>query len=196
MPVIERSRCVAGLRRPDQARQAVVLLGRSRSGHSQVSGRPQDFWPNLNEGKAGFNYQPDRSKDRVEYTNIWRNVNARITWQASAEEQVQLLLGRTGLLSGSLHRRRLGVHVARVVVVERRSSRTACGRCRGRTRSRTRSCSKRASARRRSFSTTRRHRQFTNPIGIPRIQETGDTVGGRQHVAARQSRSRASPSPR
>ena len=46
-----------------------------------------DFWPNLWEGKAGFNYQPDRSKDRVEYTNKWRSVNARITWQATAKNK-------------------------------------------------------------------------------------------------------------
>jgi hypothetical protein len=46
-----------------------------------------DLWPNLNEGKYGFNYQPDRSQDRVEYKNQWRNVNARITWQASARNK-------------------------------------------------------------------------------------------------------------
>jgi hypothetical protein len=46
-----------------------------------------DFWPNLHEGKYGFNYQPDRSKDRVEYHNMWRNANARVTWQASAKNK-------------------------------------------------------------------------------------------------------------
>ena len=49
-----------------------------------------DFWPNLNEGKFGFNYQPDRSKPRVEYENIWRNVNARVTWQASQRNKVNI----------------------------------------------------------------------------------------------------------
>jgi hypothetical protein len=49
-----------------------------------------DFWPNLNEGKWGFVYQPDRSKDRVEYENIWRNVNARITWQATQRNKFNI----------------------------------------------------------------------------------------------------------
>ena len=49
-----------------------------------------DFWPNLNEGKFGFVYQPDRSKDRVEYENIWRNVNARVTWQATQRNKFNL----------------------------------------------------------------------------------------------------------
>jgi hypothetical protein len=42
-----------------------------------------DFWPNLHEAKWGYNYQPDRAEPRVEYKNIWRNVNARITYQAT-----------------------------------------------------------------------------------------------------------------
>jgi hypothetical protein len=49
-----------------------------------------DFWPNLNEGEWGFNYQPDRSQPRVEYENIWRNVNARITWQASQRNKFNI----------------------------------------------------------------------------------------------------------
>jgi hypothetical protein len=46
-----------------------------------------DWWPNLWEGKYGYNYQPDRSKPRVEYKNGWRSVNARITWQASQKNK-------------------------------------------------------------------------------------------------------------
>jgi hypothetical protein len=49
-----------------------------------------DFWPNLNEGKFGFNYQPDRSRDRVEYTNLWRNINGRVTWQASQRNKFNM----------------------------------------------------------------------------------------------------------
>jgi hypothetical protein len=49
-----------------------------------------DFWPNLNEAKWGFNYQPDRTKPRVEYTNLWRNVNARVTWQASQRNKFNI----------------------------------------------------------------------------------------------------------
>jgi hypothetical protein len=46
-----------------------------------------DFWPNLNEGKAGYNYVPNTSQSRVEYTNKWRNINARITLQASPKNK-------------------------------------------------------------------------------------------------------------
>ena len=49
-----------------------------------------NFWPNLNEGKFGFVYQPDRSQPRVQYENIWRNVNARITWQASQRNKFNI----------------------------------------------------------------------------------------------------------
>jgi Carboxypeptidase regulatory-like domain len=46
-----------------------------------------DFWPNLWEGKFGYNYQPNRDEPRVEYTNLWRNINARITWQATQKNK-------------------------------------------------------------------------------------------------------------
>ena len=46
-----------------------------------------DFWPNLNEGRFGFNYQPDRAEPRVEYKNKWRNVSARFTWQVTARNK-------------------------------------------------------------------------------------------------------------
>ncbi|HTM03090.1 MAG TPA: carboxypeptidase regulatory-like domain-containing protein [Vicinamibacterales bacterium] len=56
-------------------------VGRDQGIHKLPTGI--DFWPNLWEGKYGYNYQPDRSKPKVEYKNLWRSVNARITWQAS-----------------------------------------------------------------------------------------------------------------
>ena len=46
-----------------------------------------DFWPNLWEGKYGYNYQPDRSKPRVEYHNMWKSLNGRFTWQASQKNK-------------------------------------------------------------------------------------------------------------
>ncbi len=49
-----------------------------------------DFWPNLHEGKYGWNYQPDRSKPRVEYKNMWKNVNARITYQATQKNKFNI----------------------------------------------------------------------------------------------------------
>ena len=45
------------------------------------------FWPNLNEGKWGYNYQPDRSKPNVEYRNIWKNISGRFTYQATQKNK-------------------------------------------------------------------------------------------------------------
>jgi hypothetical protein len=46
------------------------------------------FYPNKNAGIWGMNYQPDRTQDRVTYTNMWRNANGRITWQASRRDKI------------------------------------------------------------------------------------------------------------
>lgn len=56
-------------------------LGRTQGKDAAPVGN--DFWPNLHEGKWGYNYQPDRSKPRVTYSNTWRNASARITYQAT-----------------------------------------------------------------------------------------------------------------
>jgi hypothetical protein len=49
------------------------------------------FWPNLNEGKWGYNYQPDRSKDPVQYRNIWKNISAKFTYQATQKNKFNFL---------------------------------------------------------------------------------------------------------
>jgi hypothetical protein len=60
-------------------------LGRSQYIHKLPVG--VDFWPNLWQGKYGFNYQPDRSQPRVEYENMWRNGSGRVTFQASPKNK-------------------------------------------------------------------------------------------------------------
>ena len=49
-----------------------------------------DIWPNLWEGRWGYNYQPDRSQPRLEYKNYWRNANARLTLQASQKNKFNI----------------------------------------------------------------------------------------------------------
>jgi hypothetical protein len=49
-----------------------------------------DIWENLHEGKFGYNYQPDRSQERLTYKNYWRNGNARITLQASQRNKFNI----------------------------------------------------------------------------------------------------------
>src|ERR1043166_241976 len=60
-------------------------LGRDQYIHKLPVG--VDFWPNLWEGKYGYNYQPDRSKPRVEYENMWRNGSGRVTFQATQKNK-------------------------------------------------------------------------------------------------------------
>jgi hypothetical protein len=45
------------------------------------------IWPNKNAGIWGANYQPDRTQERMTYINTWRNVNGRVTWQATARDK-------------------------------------------------------------------------------------------------------------
>ena len=63
-------------------------LGRDQYIHKLPVG--VDFWPNLWEGKYGYNYQPDRGQPRVEYENMWRNGSGKITWQASAKNKFNI----------------------------------------------------------------------------------------------------------
>jgi len=135
-----------------------------------------DFWPNKWEGKWGYNYQPDRTKDRVEYTNVWRNGSARITWQASQKNKFNIFWDEqdfcqdpcTGVVSvytspeswfspqtrpDRLRQVTWTNPVTNKILLEAGVSVTT------------------------QFYNTTEHRQYTNPIDIPRIVEIGDTFG-------------------
>jgi Carboxypeptidase regulatory-like domain len=149
-------------------------VGRDQGIHKLPVG--VDFWPNLNEGKAGYVYQPDKSKDRVEYRNIWRNANARVTWQASArnkfnffwDEQdfcqdpclgvVSVFTSPESWWSVSLRPDRLQQAswtnpLTSKILLEAGLSVTS-----------------------QTYDTTK-HREYDNPIDIPRVVELGDTSG-------------------
>jgi hypothetical protein len=64
-------------------------VGRSQ-GKEQI-GAGGSIYPNLNYGKWGANYQPDRSQEALSYTNRWRNANTRLTWQASTKNKFNIL---------------------------------------------------------------------------------------------------------
>jgi hypothetical protein len=135
-----------------------------------------DFWPNLNEGRFGFNYQPDRSQPRVEYKNKWRNVSTRITWQAGqrnkfnfywdeqdfcqdpCEGVVSVYTSPESWFSPQTKPNRLQQvswtnPVSNRILLEGGLSVT------------------------RQFYNTTEHREYDNPIGIPRVSELGDTAG-------------------
>ena len=84
-----RPRRVGVVRRTDQARSLLVLFsGRCRQG--AVPGDGQAIYNNLNSGKPGANYQPDRSQDALTYTNLTRSINARITYQATQKNKFNI----------------------------------------------------------------------------------------------------------
>jgi hypothetical protein len=135
-----------------------------------------DFWPNKHEGKWGYNYQPDRSQERVTYTNVWRNVNARVTWQASPKNKLNFFWDEqdfcqdpcTGVVSvytspeswfspqtrpNRLQQASWTNPITNKILLEAGASVT-----------------------RQKYNTTE-HREFTNPTGIPRVNELGDTAG-------------------
>jgi hypothetical protein len=156
-------------------------LGRTQGIHKLPVG--VDFWPNLHEGKFGYNYQPDRSKDRVEYKNIWRNISTRLTYQATQRNKFNIFwdeqdycqdpcLGVVSIstspeswFSAQTRPNRLQQvswtnPVSGKVLMEAGVSITA-----------------------QHYDTTR-HREYTNPREIPRVSELGDTAGG-DSVASR-----------
>ncbi|HKE86631.1 MAG TPA: carboxypeptidase-like regulatory domain-containing protein, partial [Vicinamibacterales bacterium] len=135
-----------------------------------------DFWPNLNEGKWGYNYQPDRSKDRVEYQNKWKSYSGRFTYQATQKNKfnvywdeqdfcqdpcdgvVSVFTSPESWWSVAIKPNRLQQvswtnPFTNKILFEAGISVTS------------------------QFYDTTRHRQYTDPIDIPRVDETGDTAG-------------------
>lgn len=51
-------------------------------GKEQIPGGGAIYY-NKNAGQWGRNYEPDRTQPALTYTNLWRNVNTRLTWQAT-----------------------------------------------------------------------------------------------------------------
>ena len=59
-------------------------------GKEQFQGDGQAIYNNLNSGKAGANYVPDRSTGPLTYTNLTRSINARITYQATQKNKLNV----------------------------------------------------------------------------------------------------------
>ena len=143
--------------------------------HKQPVGN--DFWPNINEGKWGFNYQPDRSQPRVTYENFWKNVNARITWQATQRNKLNIFWDEQDFCQDPCH----GVVSVFTSPESWFSPQTYPNRLQQV--SWTNPWTNKVLLEGGVTATiqkyrTDEHRQFTNPVDIPRIVETGDTAGG------------------
>jgi hypothetical protein len=136
-----------------------------------------EFFPNLHEGKYGWNYQPDRAKGNVEYKNGWKNVNARITWQATQKNKINVFWDEQDFcqdpchgvvsvftspeswFSVQLHPNRLQQvswtnPLTNKILLEAGLSVNTV-----------------------TYNTTE-HRDYVNHRDIPRIEELGDTAGG------------------
>ena len=59
-------------------------------GKEAKNSQSQDIWDNKNAGIWGMNYQPDRSTKPLNFTNMTRNVNARITYQATQKNKFNI----------------------------------------------------------------------------------------------------------
>jgi hypothetical protein len=157
------------------------VVGRDQGIHKLPVGI--DFWPNVNEGQFGYNYQPDRSKPRVEYKNIWRNVSTRLTWQATPKNKINIFWDEQDFCQDPC----LGVVSVSTspeswFSVQARPNRLVQA-------SWTNPLTNKVlleggiSATKTHYNTSE-HREFTNHRSIPRVSEIGDTAGA-DSVAAR-----------
>ena len=136
-----------------------------------------DFWPNINEGKWGYNYQPDRSKDPVQYQNMWKNLSGRFTVQATQKNKLGVYwdeqdfcqdpcLGVVSVFTSPESWWSVGIKPNRLQQVTWTNPLTnkillEAG----------------LTVKKETYNTTQ-HREYTDPIDIPRVDEFGDTAGG------------------
>jgi hypothetical protein len=136
-----------------------------------------EFFPNLHEGKWGYNYQPDRPAGVLSYTNRWRNANARFTWQATEKNKFNIFWDEQNFCQDPCH----GM-VATFVAPEAWWS-VQVQPNRLQQLSWTNPLTSRILLESRMSITTQdnrtdRHLQYRNPREIPRVAETGTTAGG------------------
>ncbi len=151
-------------------------------GKEQTPGGGGIFY-NLNAGKWGANYQPDRTQGTVNYRNLWRNVNTRFTWQATPGNKFNIFWDEQdscqdpcdGTVASywstesmwSVHT--LPNRVAQVSWNNPRSNRLLF------------EGGLNIAMQHYNFA---KHRYVDNPQGVPNVREVGDTAGG-DSVAAR-----------
>lgn len=134
------------------------------------------FWPNLNEGKFGANYQPDRSKENVDYRNIWKNYSARFTYQMTQKNKFNIFwdeqdfcqdpcLGVVSVFTSPESWWSVAIKPNRLRSVSWTNPLTSKILLEGGLTVKTE-----------VYSTTG-HREYRNPVEIPRVDEFGTTAG-------------------
>jgi len=149
-----------------------------------------EFFPNLHYGKWGYNYQPDRPAGVLSYTNRWQNANARVTWQATQKNKLNIFWDEQNFCQDPCH----GM-VATFVAPEAWWS-VQVKPNRLQQFSWTNPLTNRILLEARSSITvqdnhTDKHLEWRNPREIPRVSEIGTTAGG-DAVASRVNNSAGS----
>jgi len=144
-------------------------------GKEQVPGGGE-FYPNLNYGKWGYNYQPDRPAGVLTYTNRWQNWNARITYQASQKNRFNFFIDDQSFCQDPCH----GMVATFVAPEAWWSVRVKPNRLQQY--SWTNPFTNKILLKGRASITTQdnhtdRHLEWRNPKEIPRISEVGTTAG-------------------
>ena len=135
------------------------------------------FWPNLNEGKFGYNYQPDRSQPNVEYRNIWKNISGRFTYQATQKNKFNFFwdeqdfcqdpcLGVVSVFTSPESWWSVAIKPNRLQQVTWTNPLTS------------RILLEAGLTVKMEHYDTTLHREYRNPTEIPRVDEVGDTAGG------------------
>ena len=145
-------------------------------GIQKVPGPSGQFWPNLHEGKFGYNYQPDRSKPPVEYRNIWKNLSGRFTYQATQKNKFNFFwdeqdfcqdpcLGVVSIFTSPESWWSVAIKPNRLQQVTWTNPLTS------------RILLEAGLTVKMEHYDTTLHREYRNPTEIPRIDEFGDTTG-------------------
>ena len=66
------------------------LQGRKRGDEQYPNGGTVPGFANLNEGKFAANYVPDRARGWLTFSNEYKNANARLTWQATQRNKINI----------------------------------------------------------------------------------------------------------
>jgi hypothetical protein len=66
------------------------MQGRKSGNEQYPNGGTVPGFANLNEGKFAANYVPDRNQGWLTFSNEYKNANARLTWQATQRNKINL----------------------------------------------------------------------------------------------------------
>lgn len=156
-------------------------LGRSQYIHKLPVG--VDFWPNKWEGKYGFNYQPDRNQPRIEYENMWRNGSGKVTWQATQKNKFNVFWDEQQFCQDPCNGV-VSVYTSPESWISVETKPNRLQQVTWTNPASNRILLEAGLSVQTQYYNTSRSRTYTDYVDIPRINESGDTVGA-DEVASR-----------